>query len=213
MFKKLTAQSWSDLRRFGTNPVLKTSYFWFVAVPIMAKVLRQIEQPLTVPFLGKFHIITFDLPFSWYSFYFSAVAFAVASALFGVYCPQIIKRYTSFGEFYDEKNGPRALLEHYWSLPTEARFESLGDFDQELGFLEHPRQQQSPTEIDFALATAIRQMRPERMPGVFSVIYSCSDATRPRTRGTIALLYVVGFLLLAWVAFENFCWVFRTLWR
>src|SRR6266404_1085106 len=97
-FKKVRAVTWSDLRGLGTNPVLKSSYFWLAFVPIAAKLLLQLKQPFVFKVLGKEHMLYLHLPFSWYIFYFSAVAFAIATALFGLFCPRIIKRYSSFAD-------------------------------------------------------------------------------------------------------------------
>src|SRR5437764_13934173 len=103
--KKLGSVTWSDLRRYGTNRVLKSSYFWLAAVPIAAKLLLQLNQPLVFRWLGKEHMVFLHLPFSWSAFYFSAVAFSVASALFAFFCPRMIKQYSSFGEFFRESSG------------------------------------------------------------------------------------------------------------
>jgi len=90
-------------------------------VPIAAKVLIQLKSPLEFSMFGQRHEISLHLPFTWYLFYFAAFAFAIASGLFGLFCPSIIKRYSSFGEFYGESSGSREMLHHYWSLPMTAR--------------------------------------------------------------------------------------------
>jgi hypothetical protein len=51
-------------------------------VPLAAKFLLQLKQPFVFMLLGKEHTVWLDLPFSWYAFYFSAVAFAIGTALF-----------------------------------------------------------------------------------------------------------------------------------
>src|SRR5438094_6474286 len=88
--------SWTALRRFGTSRVLRTSYFWLFFVPIAAKLLLQLKNPLHLDIFGEIHVVHFTLPFSWYCFYFAAIAFSAATLLYSTFCPKVIKEYSSF---------------------------------------------------------------------------------------------------------------------
>lgn len=89
---------WKALRHLGASRTLKTSYWWMVLVPLVAKTAGQ----LPVRFVVLDAAITFpiDLPFSWPFFYFASVSFAAASFLFSWRCPSLISKYSDGQDFF-----------------------------------------------------------------------------------------------------------------
>ena len=87
---------WSNLRSWGNNSLLKTSYIWLFLVPILAKALSNINS-LTIPWLKN--PITLSLPFSWSLFYISAIFFSIAGGIYAITCPTIIRKYENFSLF------------------------------------------------------------------------------------------------------------------
>ena len=215
ILNRLTPIEWSDLRRFGTSAVLKSSYFWLASIPIAAKLLLQLKQPFVFTFLGKEHTVFLHLPFSWYLFYFSAVAFATASALFGFYCPRIIKRYSSFGDFYGEGSGARELLSHYWSLDKKTREAVLPILVTEtkaaLGEQKYPAHPGNPTELAIQLQTMIRKVKREEMTDLFTALREFHDRRLPAVRVTIAIFYAIGFALITYVFLQNLVSVLKAI--
>jgi len=216
VFKKLSSITWSDLRRFGTNRVLKSSYFWLVMVPIAAKLLLQFKQPFVFGLLGETHTIYLNLPFSWYLFYFSAFAFSIATALFALFCPEMVKRYSSFASFYNESSGSRELLDHYVSLDEAARQESLPALYMEAARAleadpnEYPHPG-NPVEFAIMVQTMIRKVKREEMTDLFSTLRHWHDLRYPKVRRTIVILYGIGFNLIGIVLFQNLAWVWEVL--
>ena len=96
---------WSSLNRVERSRILWSSYFWLILVPILAKLLIKVGPEIQIP-IGK-SVVTFnlDLPFSWKMFYFASVAFAVASFIYSVWCPEFVRRYSTFSDYTDDGKG------------------------------------------------------------------------------------------------------------
>jgi hypothetical protein len=213
--KKLNSITWSDLRRYGTNPVLKSSYFWLAAVPIAAKLLLQLSQPLVFHWFGREHTVFLHLPFSWSAFYFSAVAFAVASGLFALFCPRMVKQYSSFGEFFRESSGARELLDHYFSLDKASREDVLpGLYVEAHHALRIPQPRigpRDPTALQIEAVSTIRRVKREEMTDIFSTLRHAHDKRFPLVRKTVVIFYAIGFVLIGFVALQNLIWVTKAL--
>jgi hypothetical protein len=196
--------------------VLKSSYWWLAFVPIAAKILLQFSQPFVFTLLGKEHTIFFRLPFSWYVFYFAAVAFAIGTGLFSLFCPRMIKRYSSFAEFYRESSGAQELLEYYFSLNKEQRGDVLPQLAWEVSHsleIRNPTRPADPTEFAISVQTQIREVKREEMTDLFSILRRAHDSRAPRIRIAVVVSYSIGFVLITIVALQNFAWVCRVLLR
>jgi len=214
---KLKTVKWSDLRRCGTSSALTSSYVWLAIVPIAAKIALQLKQPFVVTFFGKTHTLYAHLPFSWCLFYFAAVAFAVASGLFAIFCPKMIKRYSSFAEFYGESSGARALLTYYWTLDTESRDEALPELYVEAGRAfeaagrDIPRHPGNSAELSIVVQDMIRSVKREELTDLFSTLRFWHDRRSPKVRALTFGFYCVGFALITFVGLQNLFWVCRVL--
>ena len=113
--------TWSCLRSLGKSRILRTSYFWFFAVPIAAKVLSKLNREEALTLFGRNWVLVFELPFSWTCLFFAALAFSVATFTFAWRCPKIIKDFESFRDFYTMGNGVQLIGE--WIAGAKAQFE------------------------------------------------------------------------------------------
>jgi hypothetical protein len=68
------APTWDRLRAFGQSRVLRSSYIWFLVVPVAARVLAAIQSPLSVLIFNAPLTLYVNLPFSWKAFFFASVA-------------------------------------------------------------------------------------------------------------------------------------------
>lgn len=91
--------TWITIDSLGKLRFSKSSYYYIVIVPVLAKALEKIKSPVSFIFGDNEFLINIDLPFSWYCFYFGAVAIAIGSLLYQLFCPEIIKNYKNYGEF------------------------------------------------------------------------------------------------------------------
>jgi hypothetical protein len=101
---------WSDLRSLGNSKTIKSSYIWTFIVPVLAKLLAKIGPEVQLELLGYKWDFTFALPFSWEMFYFGAVAFAVASVIYRIGCPDLIRNYRNYEEYRASGNEDFFLL-------------------------------------------------------------------------------------------------------
>lgn len=208
--------SWSDLRILGTSSILKSSYFWFLFVPVAAKLFLQIRQPLKFELFGQLHSVELQLPFSWYLFYFAAVAFAAATGLFSLFCPKMIKLFNNFREFYDQSNGARTLFKFFNALPplTKTNCQEFLKWDVKNAWdVSNSRGQGNEVPITVnQIYRKLVQVKREEMSDSFQTIYHYSDISRRHVRIIIALFYVAGFLLILWIAGESFMSVVKMAW-
>lgn len=107
---------WSDLNRLGQSRLLKSSYYWFILVPVVARIFAEIERTGEMTILG--YVLKFDLtlPFSWKVFFFASVAFALASLIYAIYCPEMVRKYAKFSDFEDEGKGDNDLRNYFVNL-------------------------------------------------------------------------------------------------
>lgn len=124
---------WEMLRIFGQNKLLKSSYFWFFFVPICAKALQGLPDPIILYFpdsirslsqpveLDGGFTIRLSLPFTWQAMFFASVSFSIASILFAWRCPPLIRDFTNPTDFTDKGRSPF----HIWSYLKETRTQEL----------------------------------------------------------------------------------------
>jgi hypothetical protein len=100
----------------GESKLLSSAYIWVLLVPIVLRIRDQLPLVITVPVLGEVHPHSFSLPFRIYLFYFSAVFAAIASALYAVCCPRIVKLFTSASDFTSQGRGEIQLMDFFRNL-------------------------------------------------------------------------------------------------
>ncbi len=96
MLSNLHVIRWHRLRGFGSNQAVRWSFIWLIITPLAARLVRSLPDPIVIAGLS---IPKFELPFSWMVFYFSALAFSLAGALYYSYCPSIIRNFRDYAEF------------------------------------------------------------------------------------------------------------------
>ncbi len=84
---------WTSLRGVGESAVLRSSYFWLLAVPTLARLLVKVGPEVTLTIRGHPFKLDFELPFSWQMFYLASVFFSVAADCYYFGCPKIVKEF------------------------------------------------------------------------------------------------------------------------
>lgn len=189
---------WSMLSRLGKNRILRSSYLWFFFVPIAAKATEW-----KLPFGGAVHQLNWSLPFSWEVFYFSAVAFATASALYDFFCPAFIQDYPTYSHFRQQGKGDQQLVEYV--LPsiavTRASTLSAVQADQILGFLAFANNTRevwalvSDDRNPAVLRRALSRIRinEDDLSDAFWYLQNIADLNRVVPRCLCSLFYCSGF--------------------
>ncbi len=111
---RLKRHSWGSVRGIGNSRMVKTSYVWLFVVPTAATLLLPFARDYIVqlPWLNdgvEFHF-SISLPFSWVRFLMMAVAFTVGQGLYRIFCPELVRKYGSFGDFRSEHSGRTKLV-------------------------------------------------------------------------------------------------------
>ena len=110
--KKVSLPKWDTLNALGKSRVLRSSYLWLIVVPIAAKALSSVENPIVLTGLGEGLVLSLTLPFSWKLFYFSSVSISVAGLIYSFRCPEIIRKFKSFGQYMSEVGGGTYLANY-----------------------------------------------------------------------------------------------------
>lgn len=185
---------WDDLNRFGKNRLLQSSYAWLFVVPMVAKALRAIDDPLILTGISEGLRIHLTLPFSWQVFYVSAVVVSIAGAIYALVCPDLIRKFNTFAEFRAEERGLEYLRMYAGRMGTQARTEGEG--------------------LDaVVLAHDVEKTNPEKeLRDLFWRVHSLENSKSPILRAVCFTLYCVGLLLITIILVQNFVFVVRVTW-
>ena len=196
--------SWSSMKRFGKSRVLQSSYIWLFFVPIVAKSLSRISEIFHVNLFGNDLTIVLKLPFSWEVWFYASCWFAIASFLFSIYCPQIIRDYDRYDEFSGEGKGHSQILDALFR--TEYDMPRYNDDQFCLRFLAEFKTTDMPlvngAQIDRVMVKDAA-IPVERLPEAFWFIRKGADRLFPFARLVCFYSYIVGFALVGILAFQN----------
>lgn len=228
--------NWRALAVLGQSRIIRSSYFWIFFVPIAARVCRGIRV-IEVPLLKKTIELDVTLPFSWKLFFLSALLFSAASIIYSWRCPEIIKKFATPLEFFEQ--GYRLPSLHSFLVPLlrRNRIWCSNRVDQEnLGWLSKFATRyyeerwlnglDKETVTTHHLVTEIRPKTPTvtiRGPNsdadvtnradlllAFAEVQEIASYTDQPARWTTAILYLIAFSLIGWVLCENIFYVFVT---
>lgn len=107
------SSSWHEISRHGESRAVRSSFFWLIATPLLARLFLTLDDPIV---LGTLRVSKFSLPFSWVVFYFAAIAFSVANVIYRATCPRIVLAFKDYSEFTRSGRG-RSELAGY--LPAD----------------------------------------------------------------------------------------------
>ena len=212
------APRWSRLTEVGNSRVLRTSYFWFFAVPPLASLLSRIGTEHTIHAFGSSWVLHLDLPFSWKVFYFAAAAFALGTSIFALRCPEIVRRYDSFAQFTSEGKGRTQIRDYFLYYLVRRRHDSVAAAVT-IAYLSDFTSSLEPAPDDPALSLPDRQQMidaiveskipSDRVPDAFWFVRNICDRSNPVSATLAGSCFFVGFLLTAWVLVQNFVYVWR----
>jgi hypothetical protein len=193
---------WTTLRAVGKHRMVQSAYYWIIVVPILAKLLQNLTSPVQVSILGSTPVVNLSLPFSWYCFYFAAIAFALGSILYSMYCPLIIANFANFREYTDSGGeGFRLASEIRKAVPEGMIHDSpiwkayllaadSIDIDEAI-------------EPHFQVSIGLRKIPITRLASVFYTIRSVVNHSHLGAARMTAFLFGSGFILLGIVLLQN----------
>lgn len=208
---------WSNLFSIANSRVVKSSVIWLFVVPLCAKLLLQVEYPLTFLAFGQKQSISISLPFSWQLLFYAAIFFTIAGIIYSIYCPELVKKYKNYPQF--EADGKTrlqinsALRDIVWchnkNIFKSEYLTISNKYFRSFGPLTPGDNEQSMVGFGvdcFDKVTNIRGLN----SNAFYFVYDLSDKKYPFFIGVSLVLYVLGFISLGLIAIENNIYVIGT---
>jgi len=221
---KLLDVKWSKLNRLGKSKILKSSYYWIIITPILAKIFSKIESTLSLELFGTECRLVMALPFSIKIFYSAALIFALSSLLYSAFCPDVIKKYNTYTEFKKSGNGASQLVYYLSGIIRRGflvkrlvreRMKRMMEtiFDRCI--------EGKPTDMEYEMEEFLNNpekytyqmehicIKNDHMDEAFWAVRNYSNRSYPLIRYTCVSLYIIGFILLTINIYENIMAVFR----
>ncbi len=205
--------SWTSLRVYGSSSIVKSSYVWFIAIPMIARLYSTCNEENNS---GKWYcerIIEFDLPFNWKMAFYGAVLFAIATFIYQIFCPHIIKNYKSYEEFSKSGRGVGYLI---WSLTvryggslqslSSRRINDLTSLG--LNFGGKPGKLLN-RKVHYEVIAQNQDVAPKQTPILFWYVCEHLDFHLYKIRSVVLCLYVLGTILFGIIIIENLNLVFE----
>jgi hypothetical protein len=184
---------WSQLDKIRKIKIISSMYIWVFIVPIAAKILSMTSDMATITIFEYTFDVNLALPFSWKMFYFSALFFALATLIYQIRCPRLVKEYPTYSDF-DVEGKPE------WHLRPYA--EDIGlSFDQ---YKED--HEESMYENDGSVSQG-----KDFTQSVFWHLHWKADKERKPMLYCCLAAYVAGFILISLVFFQNLVWVINNI--
>ncbi len=183
----LISTTWEVYRKIRNAPFIKSMCVWLVIVPISAKFLSNVSSPTEITFLGHTFQAVTQLPFSWQTFFFSALCFSIANLIYMIFAPNIVKEYKDYSDFLNTGKGEKQLKEYLEGIP-KVRIDHI----EELRRLAGIERKKDPEEENRNL---------------FWDIYDTESFGNIPVRIVVLLFYIMGILLLTDVLIKNIEWV------
>jgi hypothetical protein len=184
---------WSQLDKIRKIKIISSMYIWVFIVPITAKILSMTSDMAAITIFEYTFDVNLTLPFSWKMFYFSALFFALATLIYQIRCPRLVKEYPTYSDF-DVEGKPE------WHLRPYA--EDIGlSFDQ---------YKEDHEESMYVNDGSVSQGK-DFTQSVFWHLHWKADKERKPMLYCCLAAYVAGFILISLVFFQNLVWVINNI--
>ena len=216
-FKVKWTPNWELISLFGKNKFVKSSYFWFILIPILAKALQKLKALLATDTMSNEWIKLIDslltLPFEWKSLYYSSVMFAIATILYAIFCPKLLQKFRDWRDFFDKGHGLDGLTYYYsaWLKGNPKIKDTFGNTkSHEDGIAEIVRDYCEPlSDVDlqdppWRRISCIRVRQGCELKQVYWIMTRQMLRDKALIRWIIAILYGIGCSFLLHVICLNF---------
>ena len=211
--------SWILINSLGKLRFSRSSYYYIVIIPILVKSLENINNPISLNFGGTDIQLNLELPFSWYLFYFGAVAIAIGSIIYLIFCPELIKEYNNYGEFLDAGESDDYLYEICEKYNITMLYFDLS----ESPYLVEKEKTKEPVEKDSMFSKPIYNpdyqekekvidykhniKYQEQRKNTFNQIYKEIKHKKQYLVFVAFIFYLLGFAAFTWVIIQNIIFV------
>ncbi|PQJ58910.1 hypothetical protein BTO01_18855 [Vibrio jasicida] len=121
---------WSLVKNLGNSKIVVSNYFWIFIIPFVAKNIEQLNQ-----YLG----LSIEITFSLSKLFYASLCFSIATIIYQIRCPSIIKEQNNFQTLSQEGKGPQHVANYfkagseqfYSKLSKATMVKILEDFDND----------------------------------------------------------------------------------
>lgn len=208
-------KTWSTLKTKESSFVVRSSIFWLIATPIMAKLLEYTNSHLTFNLFEEKISISTVLPFSWSILFFCALSYAIARSIYEKRCPTLIRDYKNAAD-YIEKNNSSRLIE----ITASGYISSiaLAESNQEhmalriLTLAGHPlASTNSKNTIKMVEVLRTQWTKGTTVPDSYMALKNTLNNANPVHRYCVNLLHKIGDILLLVLLLQNTWFVLKTI--
>lgn len=210
-----TVLNWTQLNALSASKAIRSSYFWFFFVPIVAKLLGT-ANVISFKIYEQQFTVDLSLPFTWEVFFYSAVFMAIANLIHKLCCPEFIKTYPTCTVFIEQGRTGHQVLQQFtvfvYAASKRETKEQIGpnvcDFLK--SYCEHGVELEK--ELRTSKITALQALSRAKIAdnqecGAFYHAQAFIDRRLPPWRTLCSYSYWIGFLLIAVVLCENVIFV------
>lgn len=204
---------WGLLRTVGNSRLVASSVVWLLVVPIAAKLLAPFAGPqvLRLPFVDPSDpiAVTVALPFSWQRFYLMSWLFIIGHLVYRFCCPEIVRKYASYGEYRRDHAGPIRLKAFLLSAVRRAspagREEIVDLATTDIAEVTDPSGAYVRAERSLLSHNApYSDEEPEFLKNrLFDSVLSVERHARPVWIWLSGMCFLGGFVLFGWVVLEG----------
>ncbi|MEY9331179.1 hypothetical protein ABH911_001490 [Pseudomonas protegens] len=200
--------TWTTLSGLGNSKAIKSISFWFIAIPILAKLTEKFPSEINLGIFQTPILLNWDIPFSLKVLYGATLLFTTANILYSLYAPKIIKDYKTFAEFKEKEGSFESLKQMFEELleRSSADYQDtlIKDFFGHVASNEAEKSYISNLRNRFDACT----VSTEHHADAFSNIKGAFNVERPTITKIIMTFYAFGFICLAFLLIQNIQYVY-----
>ncbi|WP_421549582.1 hypothetical protein [Pseudomonas sp. QD4] len=200
--------TWTTLSGLGNSKTIKSISFWFIAIPILAKLTEKFPSEINIGIFQTPITLNWDIPFSLKVLYAATLLFTTANVLYSVYAPKIIKEYKTFADFKEKEGSFESLKQMFEELlersSPEYQSTLINDFFGHVTSNEAHLSHISNLRNRFDACTVVTANHAD----AFSNIKGAFDVEHAIITNIIMIFYALGFGCLAILLFQNIMYVY-----
>lgn len=177
--------NWEDINKIGKINLLKSIVVIFFLLPIVVQLVQEYKLKLTIPS-------------SWLMLYYSTFFISLATLLYSIFCPELIKKYDTFEAF--QKSGRSGgylnrAIQIFHSRKISNQQKMVEYLSKEFSFAHHLNEEGVRSMIYTDIWNADKNS--------FWFVHDTLNYSRVCVRALCCILYLIGFGLLAIVIIKK----------
>jgi hypothetical protein len=187
---------WDTLRNIGESSLVKKSFFYFIVIPIIARILYSFEQLLNIVYDSA--DFDFSMPTVFFLMFLGVLLFFVCRLLYLYFCPKIIINYSDFQQFSEKSNSITCLLDDFFAdydraFPDSKRTDILLAICNAL--MNTTLEEQNEKQLKDRLKSLTASMEISNSE-IFEILSRNLLFSFPLVRASMGILYLLGILLI-----------------